>query len=99
MILLFQDSRKNHVYLWKHENQFDRNIDALTNRIYKAYSQISCTRVSVVAKFRNSDSNRKLNVIASWYIYMCNVCHTCENLQRIFESLPYFRDRNSTSQR
>lgn len=71
------------------ENQFDRNVDVLTNRVYKTYSQISCTRVSVVLKFRNSDSNRKLNVTASWYIFMCSICHTwgeSSNFCYIFEA-------------
>lgn len=78
------------------ENQFDRNVDALANRIYKAHLRIGCARVSGVWEFRNFDSNSKLYVIVVRYMFASDVCHGCGNLHGISENLIHFQIRNST---
>lgn len=81
------------------ENQFDRNVDALASRIYKAHLRIGCARVSGVWEFRNFDSNSKLYVIVVRYMFASDVCHGCGNLHGISENLIHFQIRNSTPPR
>lgn len=81
------------------ENQFDRNVDAPANRIYKAHLRIGWARVSGVWEFRNFDSNSKLYVIVVRYMFASDVCHGCENLHGISENLIHFQIRNSTPRR